>query len=393
MTSLTHLGSISRVLSAILVAATTLSAAAQDATHERPRADLREHARGVNALTFSADGKLLASTGDEGTVKIWDLVTNQVKKELAPRGGGGGGLRQTPRRVEAILFNPVGHQFAEASTESNQQGMLRIWNADEASNFRVLGDRIRNPRSVAFSPDGKVVFANMGDGDKPVHKLVAYDAESGKVLYELRDDRLAASMIAVSPDGKTLATAGGTKLLLWDIDGRKVRHVVASIKKALVGISFSPDSAFLATVTADDFARIWKSTDGTMVREFRLDHDGVDSVAFSASGKTLVTGGKDNAVKLWNPETGRLFKTLWLHAGRVVALAFSPDGKTLASGGRDGLIALWNFDESTHVEEKPDPDADKKRAEEKKRQAKEKAQRERERKGEPGRPGGRGRQP
>src|SRR5262245_61042415 len=106
----------------------------QDSTQERPRVDLREHKRGVNALTFSSDSKLLASTGDEGTVKIWNLSTNQVINELFPRGQAAG-RNSSERRVESILFDPVGHQFAEAATESNQQGSLRLWNADEKSNF------------------------------------------------------------------------------------------------------------------------------------------------------------------------------------------------------------------------------------------------------------------
>jgi WD40 repeat protein len=68
------------------------------------------------------------------------------------------------------------------------------------------------------------------------------------------------------------------------------------------------------------------------------------SVAFSPDGKTLASGSYDNTIKLWRVSDGRLMKTLTGHGSSVLSVAFSPDGKTLASGSEDNTIKLWGVE-------------------------------------------------
>lgn len=374
-----------RIVSAtILLIGSTIAACGQDAIAERPKWDLRRPS-GIIQVQFSADGKKFFSAGEDGKIILWDVEKQKPLREYAPKGRISGASFQQgvveKRHIEDFAISPDGRMIAEATAETQSIGYIRTWEVDKDYSQRVLDSKARDPRCVVFSPDGKWIVANMRDGERAQHKLVVWDAETGKVSRELRDDRLAATSLAFSPDGATLASAGGTKVLLWDFAAGKVRHEIRGHKRAVRYLTFSASSELVGTVSDDDMAHVWKASDGTLTREWSLEQSGVQAVAFSMTGRTLATAGKDKSVKLWNPTTGRRLKTLWGHADRVMCLAFSPDGKTLASGAQDGLIAFWNIEEATYTDQddkktKEEIEAEKRRAEFEKQKQKEKEQKE-----------------
>ncbi len=155
--------------------------------------------------------------------------------------------------------------------------------------------------------------------------------------------------VAVSPDGKTLATAGfDNTAKLWDInpDGTlKEKKVLTGHTGPVYAIAFHPtDPKIVATASQDKTARIWDITDGKMKVEFKGHTDIVDTIAFSPDGKALATAGADKSVRLWNQADGKELKNLGAHDGSVYAVAFSPDSKLLASAGagKDNLVKIWD---------------------------------------------------
>jgi WD40 repeat protein len=157
--------------------------------------------------------------------------------------------------------------------------------------------------------------------------------------------RLGVNSVALSPDGRILATAGADgKVILWDVARRTLLGQPLSGQGAAVwSVAFSPDGRILATASADKVI-LWDVARRAPLGSPLRGHDGeVTAVAFSPDGRTLASGGKDATVRLWDvARRAPLGPPLSGHHRTVWSLAFSPDGHTLASGSKDTTVRLWD---------------------------------------------------
>jgi WD40 repeat protein len=348
-----------------LVALTPLLCAAggpiQDRPDVRPRSDFRGHREAVRHLAFAPDSKLLVSAGREDFLRLWSLESGRQVRRIVPRGRTvTERLNSTPlpRRIEAVEFSPDGSLIAEAAIETNGQTMLRLWNPEDGELLRILAERVDNMRALAFAPNGKLIASNARDPLEWGQKILLRDVETGNVVAELREKRMAASHIEFSPDGRLLASAGATKIHIWDVTQRKLLHTIPAHKKSVQSIAFSPNGKLLVSGSADDTVRVWKVDSGTMDLEIEAEQDGVLAVAFTPSGNGIASAGADKTINLWKTKSGRKYRRLWGHLDKVYCLAFSPDGKTLASGSGDSTIMLWDVLEPEDDEEEDEEDED-----------------------------------
>lgn len=160
--------------------------------------------------------------------------------------------------------------------------------------------------------------------------------------------------VALSPDGKTLATAGfDNTIKLWSVgaDGSlKELKVLTGHTGPVYAVAFHPKEKLLASASHDKTAKIWTLDDGKVKTELKGHTDIVDAIVFSPDGSAVATAGADKSVRLWNPADGKETKNLGSHAGSVYAVVFSPDGKLLASAGGDNssktmkehVVKLWD---------------------------------------------------
>lgn len=148
--------------------------------------------------------------------------------------------------------------------------------------------------------------------------------------------------LALSPDGKHLATAGfDNSVRIWELDSGKEVRGFTGHTGPVYAVAFTPNGETLISCSEDKTVRLWTIATGKLAKELKGHAGIVDGLALSPDGRQLATGSADKSVRLWDLADGK-DKTLGSHAGTVYAVAFAPDGKRLASAGQDGLVKVWD---------------------------------------------------
>jgi eukaryotic-like serine/threonine-protein kinase len=203
--------------------------------------------------------------------------------------------------------------------------------------------------SVAVSPDGKTVASTglvldpgeIRPGEIPLGETRVWDRATGKLLHRLIGP--VARLVVFHPNGKVLISAGLDKTLrAWDVaTGQEVRPLtVPDGNPNPLCLAISPDGRLLVTAGADNTLRVRDAADFRELRTLRGHTAPVDAAAFGPDGR-LVTGDLDGTVRIWDATTGWELHTLRGHAGPVAA-AFSRDGRQVASCGLDGTTQVWD---------------------------------------------------
>lgn len=164
-------------------------------------------------------------------------------------------------------------------------------------------------------------------------------------LHTLHGHTKSIAAVAVSPNGKLLASAGFDRTIkLWHLGTGALVSEFNGHAQPVLALVFSLDGQTLISGSVDDTIKRWHIASESLLYTLTDNAAAVLSlsIALSPDGQTLVSGSDDHTVKLWHLETGKLFRTI-VHPRGVTSVALSPDGQILASGSSDNLIRVWNF--------------------------------------------------
>jgi WD40 repeat protein len=258
-----------------------------------------QHQQPVRALTWSPDGKMLASGANDAQLLIWDLQGN-----VLVRNGQDGAVR-------SVAWSPGGQQLALGA--ANQVQFL--------------------------NPLNGTLFA------QPAH---------------IHTDAI--TTLAWSSRQPEMLVSGGLdkKAVVWNTTSYTPQTIFTAHTTAIESAAWAPNSTMIATSSHGGVVRVWNAANGHQVHGFFMDAQiPMRAVSFASAGEQLAVGGDDGIVRLWN---GLMCQThnqsgfgtqcldtpqrLHAHQAHVRTLAWSPDARFLATGGDDGILAIWYLAQS-----------------------------------------------
>lgn len=237
----------------------------------------------VLGLAIDAEGKLLASCGANGLVRLWNVATGKLLHTLPGHRG----------EAFAVAFSPDGQRLASGA----EDGLVRLWDV-------ATGKECNTP--------------------------LAHGGSIRQILF--------------TPDGHTLAVAAAyAGVKLWDLESGKVRRTLWGSGEWSTCLALSPDAKTLATGHEDGFVRLWDMATGWQVAALGPHPKTVRCLSFTPNGQTLAVGGTPY-LRLWDLTTLQEKQKLVGHTGTVPACSVRADGGLLASvGDSDGTLRLWGL--------------------------------------------------
>jgi WD40 repeat protein/DNA-binding SARP family transcriptional activator len=286
----------------------------------------------VDSLSFSADGKTLATGDDDGSIGIWDVHAKALSDVY----------RGHNAEANAVTFSLDGRTLYSGSYD----GSVIAWDVTGARRlgrpFPITSNRDSSVRS-ALSPDGSTFAVSPGSNQAEL-----WSAATRTVVRRLRGPFGNAHDIRFGPDGRLLAVAGTEHAVVWDAHTGKVTRAFP-VGPALTGgsntVAFSPDGRVLAVQGARNAIRLYDLRTGDQVVTLPGDDGTPQDIDFSPDGTLLASATLAGNVDLWDVATGKSLARLSNGSNGQAfdsAVSFSPDGKLLAVGDTLGEVVIWD---------------------------------------------------
>ncbi|OUL36678.1 hypothetical protein BV372_06145 [Nostoc sp. T09] len=279
---------------------------------------LQGHSQQVNAVTFSSDGKIIASTSDDGTIKFWSYNGKLINT-----------ITDTKNRFTSLYFSPDSQFIAAASTEKS----IKLYNINLANcpQARSLGLHKQSLPSQA--------------------EISAINGKCYPLIKSFTGHNDIVSNVVFSPDGKTLVSVSRDKTIkLWRIDGSLIKTWNAH-NGWVNTVSFSPDGQVIASGGEDNLVKLWQIADGKLLQTMTGHKERVTCVKFSPDGQIIASASGDKTIKFWNRQ-GKILQTIEGNTNQINSISFSPDGQLIAAGDADAMLKIWNIKNKLGIEYK-----------------------------------------
>lgn len=312
------------------------------------------HTAYVRSVVFSIDGKKLVTGSGDRTAKLWDISSNKFKN---------------PFKSEIEIVKPLqsftGHKL-EVNTVALSPDRTKVITGSSDRKV-MLWDANTGTLLNEFVGHTKPVFAIYFDGNKLVtasedKTAKEWNLNIDKILYKFEGFPNGIDALALSIDGKWLATGSENTTKLWNIQSRLPLKPYEGHMKQINSIMFSPDNKKFVTSSSDGKAKLWDIESKQAIRTITISGN---NPVLCNGGKFLITLDRD-AVKIWDVENGNFSRDFIDNThdfidnkGSIKSAALSADGKKLVTGsctyhaGRPSTCTakLWDMIKDTLIRE------------------------------------------
>eukprot|EP00658_Telonema_sp_P-2_P023521 TRINITY_DN19432_c0_g1_i1.p1 TRINITY_DN19432_c0_g1~~TRINITY_DN19432_c0_g1_i1.p1 ORF type:complete len:422 (-),score=78.60 TRINITY_DN19432_c0_g1_i1:398-1663(-) len=311
----------------------------------------------VTHVCFHPVVPLVAASGEDGTVKVWDYESGQFEKSL----------RGHTNAVQYLAFDPSGNMLASCSADLS----IKIWDFNSYDNLKTLNGHEHNVSGVCFIPPGDYIASCSRDTT-----IKIWEASTGFCTKTLTGHDDWVRRVIASADGKLLASCSTDQTIrLWDPDSGTCTAVLRGHTNVIETIAFAPESShniirasvqggagedeppateqgpttsgaqacrYLVSGSRDKTVRLWDLTTQQCMRTLEGHDNWVRGVVFHSSGLHLISSSDDKSIKVWSLENLRCVRTLQeAHPHFVSCLDFNQRFPMLVSGGIDQKVKIW----------------------------------------------------
>lgn len=284
---------------------------------------LEGHTDAVGNLVFSPDGRLLVSTSNDKSLKVWETHIWQERFTQS-------GLSDTPK---SCIISPDGAHILLICGKT----ILILDAVTGAEKFRLRHQTYVN--ATAISPDGRYIYAN---GRRCT--IIIWDASTGMRLAALKGHTGVVTNLAVSPDGRYLVSASSYEICLkvWEAASGELLHTLDGHQDGVFHCAVSPDGTRIVSASKDKRLKVWEASTGSALYTLRGHTQAVRKCTFSPDGCFIVSMSEDQTLRIWEADTGQERATLRGHADNIEAFTISPDGKSIITASGDRTLKVWD---------------------------------------------------
>jgi WD40 repeat protein len=290
---------------------------------------LPARAGGPNDLVFSPDGTHVTSAGGNGHLKSWEVASGREARSFLGHIG----------VVTCAAFSPDGTRLASGDFG----GEIKVWDATAEPTLSLSPGRIMFTGRPVFSPDGKLLAVAPHNSGAYRGQVEVRHLLEAKPSFILDHTQATVTAQAFSPDGKVLATACSSQaaigsgqpiyeIKLWDLESRRADRLIPGFKGPIQQLAFSPDGKFLGITMVDRTGGAQQPARRVKLLDL---HSGKEqasftgtSVAFSPTGQLLAVVGADHVLRLIDRESSRELRS-WNGREDSAFVTYSRDGTRL----------------------------------------------------------------
>ena len=284
---------------------------------------------------FSPDGKYLAA-GSDKAIRFWDVASRKPHATWAPSSGGG----------RHLTFSPDGKRLATVSLAT---GRLDLWDTAGGQKIQSFKGQLGPVSAIAFSSDGTRLASGAGDGT-----VRLWDATARPDGVSIPKEGSAGELPSLSPDGRTLLMGfelGERRpIRLWDTTTGEPRSGPIELGRPMIHLAWTADSKRLYIADSGKTVSVVDVAAGKVVRTFPVDaiaelHYSTtkQATALSPDESCYVHAAPDSTIRVRDATTGLETRRIRGLEGEITLVAFSPDGSRLLGANSEGAVVIWEF--------------------------------------------------